>query len=574
MYLKSKNISYLPINECAAIYIDDDESLKKLGIELQSAEIIAVDLEHHDYRSYQGFTCLIQISTVHRDYIIDALKLRHCIHLLNESFTNPNLIKVFHGAEMDIQWLQRDFGVYVVNMFDTFHASHVLEMSKHSLSFILETFCGITVDKKHQRSDWRIRPLPKDMIEYAQTDTHYLIFVYENMKNQLLDIGKSALKDVLDRSAETSLKKYEKVVYDVEGTDKSSSWKSIANKSMDVLNDENIAILRELHGWRDHVARKEDESPRYVLPRFMLVTLARIEPITALDVMATCIPTPPLLRKYAQEIAEIIEHTISAFRLEANIKELQKNEQIQQPSLRSENQGSNSFLAKTERKIVYKIQPKIAKQSELLRNTAAVSKRNDDKTWTLEKVATTSVLPTAVTNRISKFLSVRDTLVGIKRKRTETEEDAEQHASQDTRNLPLQKKAKGKEVASTSKKRQVSQEDETSEELQETSIQNKKKKKKTGREIAVNMEMPKKMEITKKPTNSNLEQIKPFDYSKAKLELKVEEAASKNPFDSFKDHTPTVLILIIRISRKRIQGKVEQCLLKSRIQFFNPSFLI
>ena len=29
---------------------------------------------------------------------------------------------------MDVQWLQRDFGVYVVNMFDTFKGSKYLKL--------------------------------------------------------------------------------------------------------------------------------------------------------------------------------------------------------------------------------------------------------------------------------------------------------------------------------------------------------------------------------------------------------------------------------------------------------------
>ena len=33
---------------------------------------------------------------------------------------------MLHGADSDIVWLQRDFGIYVVNLFDTGQASRVL----------------------------------------------------------------------------------------------------------------------------------------------------------------------------------------------------------------------------------------------------------------------------------------------------------------------------------------------------------------------------------------------------------------------------------------------------------------
>jgi len=42
---------------------------------------------------------------------------------------DPAIVKVFHGAESDILWLQQDFDIYVVGMFDTYHATKVLSQS-------------------------------------------------------------------------------------------------------------------------------------------------------------------------------------------------------------------------------------------------------------------------------------------------------------------------------------------------------------------------------------------------------------------------------------------------------------
>ena len=62
--------------------------------DLKEATEIAVDLEHHDYRSYYGFVCLMQISTRKKDWIVDTLELREELIALNEVFTNPNIVKV------------------------------------------------------------------------------------------------------------------------------------------------------------------------------------------------------------------------------------------------------------------------------------------------------------------------------------------------------------------------------------------------------------------------------------------------------------------------------------------------
>jgi exosome complex exonuclease RRP6 len=61
---------------------------------LRQAQEIAIDLEHHRHRSFNGFVCLMQISTRHDDFIVDTLMLREELEELNEIFTNPNVLKV------------------------------------------------------------------------------------------------------------------------------------------------------------------------------------------------------------------------------------------------------------------------------------------------------------------------------------------------------------------------------------------------------------------------------------------------------------------------------------------------
>ena len=61
---------------------------------LRQASEIAVDLEHHSYRSYAGFVCLMQLSTRQEDWIVDTLALREELTELNEVFTDPEIVKV------------------------------------------------------------------------------------------------------------------------------------------------------------------------------------------------------------------------------------------------------------------------------------------------------------------------------------------------------------------------------------------------------------------------------------------------------------------------------------------------
>ena len=96
------------------------------------------------------------------------------------------LSQVLHGADQDVQWLQRDFGLYLVGMFDTHQASIVLQLPKKSLAFLLSYCCSVTASKKYQMADWRLRPLPTQMERYAREDTHYLLYIYQRMRNELI----------------------------------------------------------------------------------------------------------------------------------------------------------------------------------------------------------------------------------------------------------------------------------------------------------------------------------------------------------------------------------------------------
>lgn len=90
-----ESISPVPLESTDVIWVDNITTFKAMLEKLKQATEVAVDLEHHDYRSYHGFVCLMQISTRKQDWIVDTLELREELIALNEVFTNPNIIKVY-----------------------------------------------------------------------------------------------------------------------------------------------------------------------------------------------------------------------------------------------------------------------------------------------------------------------------------------------------------------------------------------------------------------------------------------------------------------------------------------------
>ncbi|GAB5585904.1 exosome nuclease subunit [Umbelopsis nana] len=301
---------YSPFDDTKATWVDNEETLKEMCSKLEAATEFAVDLEHHDYRSFQGFVCLMQISTRDEDFIVDTLEVRDKLWMLNTAFTDPNIVKVMHGATSDIIWLQRDFSVYVVDLFDTYHASHVLELPGHSLAYLLKHYCDVDADKKYQLADWRIRPLPMEMLKYARSDTHYLLYIFDRMRRELLERGNSnynLMRKVLADSEETSLRKHEKDVYDTEHGEGFNGWRNLLSKWKNAINAQQFAVFKGIHAWRDQTARDEDESVRYVLPNHMIFSLLDKMPTDSTGVIGCCNPCPPLVRMHAHDIALVIQ---------------------------------------------------------------------------------------------------------------------------------------------------------------------------------------------------------------------------------------------------------------------------
>lgn len=301
------------LEQTELMFVDKIADLNAMVKELLDVTEIAVDVEHHSYRTFQGITCLMQLSTRTKDYIVDTLALREELHVLNEITTNPKILKVFHGADCDVEWLQRDLAIYIVNMFDTHQAVKRLGFARLSLAFLLKHYCQIDADKSLQLADWRIRPLPAELIAYARQDTHYLLYIYDMLRNELLTKanGKTnLLLNVYKASTDLCMKRYEKV------TIKPDSHMDMYRKSKRIFNNQQFYALKELFGWRDAIARTEDESYAYVLPNHMMLQIAENLPREMQGILACCNPIPPLVRQHL--------HVLHRFILQAREQPLTK----------------------------------------------------------------------------------------------------------------------------------------------------------------------------------------------------------------------------------------------------------
>lgn len=310
------------------VWVRTARDLRQLINEVKATcvgKAIAVDVEHHDLRSYRGFVCLVQVSTRQKDFLIDPFDMFEQMHWLNEIFTDPSILKVLHGADRDVQWLQRDFSVFIVNMFDTGLATRALRLQGgFSYANLVSHYCGVKLDKKYQTADWRQRPLSSEMEHYARCDTHYLLYCFDCLRNTLLANGPYkageipaavadgvlAMRGVLDKSAALCKTQYTESPFDA--ADAAMRLCERFGSKQKPLESRQFSALKALAAWRDKLGRQLDESWNFVAPDASLWRVALAMPTTAARLRSTCNPLPPLLQQNSAEVVDVVVKSAEA----------------------------------------------------------------------------------------------------------------------------------------------------------------------------------------------------------------------------------------------------------------------
>ncbi len=168
------------------LWIDTPAALESAYYCIQPEPRIAVDTESNSLFAYKEEVCLVQISTPDQDFLFDPFVLKD-LSLLGTLFNNPAQEKIFHASEYDLICLKRDFMFEFANIFDTMIAARILGESQVGLGSLLLNKFEINLDKKYQRANWGLRPLPPEMLDYARLDTHYLFQLRDELEKQLIE---------------------------------------------------------------------------------------------------------------------------------------------------------------------------------------------------------------------------------------------------------------------------------------------------------------------------------------------------------------------------------------------------
>jgi ribonuclease D len=251
-----------------AIYLDTPQETSRFLRSIADVDLLALDTEGASFHRFVDRIYLLQLSTRDRSAIIDPLPIG-TPEELGTLLESPRVEVVFHDADYDLRLLHQDYGWHVRNIFDTRVAAQLLGIRAFGLAALLEKHFGVKLDKKHQRADWSMRPLTRDMLDYAAQDTMHLLA----LRDRLADALKSAGRWEWAREEFALLEQ-------TRWEDGEESTAFLRLKGARDLNRRELAILRELVAWRDEVARKADRATFRILGNDPLLEIARTKPGT------------------------------------------------------------------------------------------------------------------------------------------------------------------------------------------------------------------------------------------------------------------------------------------------------
>jgi len=256
------------------------DEILELVTHLRQSSMIAFDTEFIRESTFFPIVEIIQVATEENTWLVDAQAFKRgfrsgdpngydpALKPLLEVFTDPSILKIVHASQGDQECLYTSFGVVATPTLDTAVAASLCGLGDGiGLGKLLKTVLDVTVTKGHARTNWSVRPLPPQLVDYAHSDVKYLVLVGKKLLEQLEKAGRK------EWALELSAKWEDKSLYQ---SDFEELTQKLARGGR--FDRRGYAALRELVKWREERVRHLNLPRRWVADDHVLVDLAHVRP--------------------------------------------------------------------------------------------------------------------------------------------------------------------------------------------------------------------------------------------------------------------------------------------------------
>ncbi len=243
--------------------ITTTEALAEFCTRMASEEFVTVDTEFLRETTYYPKLCLIQVAGANEGVLIDPLADGLDLAPFHALMANEKVLKVFHAAKQDFEILYLLAGTLPHPVIDTQIAAMVCGFGDQvGYEAIVRKLAGAAIDKSSQFTDWTRRPLTSKQANYALSDVTHLRTVYEKLKIQLAETGRSAwLEDELSNLTDPA-------TYTVNPEE---SWRRIKAR---IQNKKQFGVLMSIAAWREREAQNRNVPRGRILKDEALAEIA------------------------------------------------------------------------------------------------------------------------------------------------------------------------------------------------------------------------------------------------------------------------------------------------------------
>jgi ribonuclease D len=247
--------------------IDTLAELERLASELAGAGALALDTEFMRERTYYPKLCLVQLATAGAIACIDPLAIPDLTRLA-ALLADRSRLKVAHAARQDIETLLTRKLEPATPLFDTQIAAALLGMPPQiGYGDLVQRMLGAKLAKAHARTDWSVRPLSREQLEYAADDVRHLLPLRDALEGEL--------------EARNRLHWFEAEMVRAEATfaarlSPDDAWQRL--KGLDSLDARRRATAIALASWREARAMQRDRPRGWILSDEALHDIVRALP--------------------------------------------------------------------------------------------------------------------------------------------------------------------------------------------------------------------------------------------------------------------------------------------------------
>jgi len=244
--------------------VQDNKSYEKACKLIKKQKILYLDTEFLRDKTYWPLLCILQIKTARKTFIFDFLKKdKFDLSKLKKIFEDKKILKVIHSSKQDLEVIFLNFNIIINPVFDT-QIAYSLISEKENIGYtsLVKLITRISLNKDHQVSDWKQRPLTSMQLQYAVNDVRYLSQIHNFLSKELI---KKKKKKIFNEE----IKKLNKIkdIYKSE-----NAWKKIKIKKRKGIN---FKLLKNYAKWREKKAQSLNLPRNWIISDKIIIKAAK-----------------------------------------------------------------------------------------------------------------------------------------------------------------------------------------------------------------------------------------------------------------------------------------------------------